>query len=84
MTSIMKVLMVVFKLKGSTLLWQKTLLPLLNMVVDDVSWKLFEEWFQERYISEEFVEHHLNEFDALRQVSRTVIEYEARFGASLV
>jgi hypothetical protein len=45
MTSNMKVCMVVFQLKGSTLLWWKMLLPFLNMVVEDVSWELFEEWF---------------------------------------
>jgi hypothetical protein len=56
----------------------------LNMVVDDVSWELFEERFQERYLSEEFIEHHLNEFDALRQGNHTVPEYEAHFGASSV
>jgi hypothetical protein len=33
----------------------------LNMVVDDVSWELF----QKRYLSEEFVERHINEFNAL-------------------
>jgi hypothetical protein len=37
----------------------------LNMVVDDVSWELFQEQFQKRYLSKEFVEHQLNEFDAL-------------------
>jgi hypothetical protein len=44
-TSNMKVCMVVFQLKGSVLLWWKTLLPQLNMVVEDVSWELFEERF---------------------------------------
>jgi hypothetical protein len=78
-TSNMKVCMVVFQLKGSALLWWKTLLPQLNMVVEDVSWELFEEWFQERYLSEEFIEHQLNEFNALRQGGHTVSEYEARF-----
>jgi hypothetical protein len=72
--------MVVFQLKGSALLWWKMLLPLLNMVVNDVSWKLFEERLQERYLSEGFVEHHLNEFDALRQGSRMVLECKAHFG----
>jgi hypothetical protein len=62
----MKVHMVVFRLKGSALLWWKMLLPLLNMVVDDVSWELFEGRFQERYVSKEFIERQLNEFDALR------------------
>jgi hypothetical protein len=38
----------------------------LNMVVDDVSWELFHEWFQKRYLSKEFVEHKLNAFNALR------------------
>jgi hypothetical protein len=52
----MKFCMVVFQLKGSTLIWWKTLLPQLNMVVEDVSWELFKEWFSERYLSEEFVE----------------------------
>ena len=42
-TSNMKVCMAVFQLKGSTLLWWKTLLPQLNMPIEDVSWELFEE-----------------------------------------
>jgi hypothetical protein len=78
-TSNMKVRMAVFQLKGSALLWWKTLLPQLNMVVEDVSWELFEERFRERYLSEEFIERQLNEFNALRQGGRTVPEYEARF-----
>jgi hypothetical protein len=44
-TSNMKVHMVVFQLKQSALLWWKTLLPQLNMVVEDVSWELVEEQF---------------------------------------
>jgi hypothetical protein len=44
-TSNMKVCMVVFQLKESALLWCKTILPQLNMVIEDVSWELFEEWF---------------------------------------
>jgi hypothetical protein len=44
-TSNMKVCMEVFQLKGSALLWWKMLLPQLNMVVEDVSWELFEERF---------------------------------------
>jgi hypothetical protein len=42
-TSNMKVRMAVFQLKGSALLWWKTLLSQLNMVFEDVSWELFEE-----------------------------------------
>jgi hypothetical protein len=57
-TSNMKLCMEVFQLKGSALLWWKTLLPQLNMVVEDVSWELFEERFRERYLSDEFIEHH--------------------------
>jgi hypothetical protein len=64
-TSNMKVRMAVFQLKGSALLWWKTLLPQLNMAVEDVSWELFEERFRERYLSDEFIEHQLNEFNAL-------------------
>jgi hypothetical protein len=64
-TSNMKVCMAVFQLKGSALLSWKTLLPQLNMAVEDVSWEMFEEWFRERYLSDEFIEHQLNEFNAL-------------------
>ena len=56
-TSNMKVHMAVFQLKGRALLWWKMFLPQLNMIVEDVSWELFEEWFRERYLSEEFIEH---------------------------
>jgi hypothetical protein len=50
-----------------------------------MSWELFEERFRERYLSEEFMEHRLNEFNAFRQGGRTVPEYKAHFiGASLV
>jgi hypothetical protein len=55
------------------------LLPQLNMAVEDVSWELFEERFRERYLSEEFIERQLNEFNGLRQGGRTVPEYEAHF-----
>jgi hypothetical protein len=75
----MKLCMAVFQLKGSALLWWKTLLPQLNMVVEDVSWELLEERFRERYLSDELIEHHLNEFNALRKGSHTVLEYEAKF-----
>jgi hypothetical protein len=71
--------MVVSQLKGSTLLWWKTLLPQLNMTIEDVSWELFEERFRERYLSKEFIEHQLNEFNTLRQGSHMVPEYEAHF-----
>jgi hypothetical protein len=54
-----------------------------NMVVEDVSWELFEEQFRERYLSEEFMERQLNEFNALRQGGRTMLEREARFMALL-
>jgi len=64
-TSNMKVCMVVLQLKGNALLWWKTLLPQLNVAVEDASWELFKERFRERYLSEEFIECHLNEFNAL-------------------
>jgi hypothetical protein len=54
-TSNMKARLVVFRLKGSTLLWWKTLLPQLKMAVEDVSWEMFEEWLWERYLLEEFI-----------------------------
>jgi hypothetical protein len=64
-TSNMKVHMAIFQLNGSAFLWWKTLLPQLNMVVEDVSWELFEGRFHERYLVEEFIESHLNKFNAL-------------------
>jgi hypothetical protein len=36
------------------------------MTIKYVSWELFEERFQEGYLSEEFIERQLNDFDALR------------------
>jgi hypothetical protein len=44
-TSNMNFHMAVFQLKGSALLWWKTLLLQLNMAIEDVSWELFEEQF---------------------------------------
>jgi hypothetical protein len=64
-TSNMKVQMAVFQLKGSSLIWWKMLLPQLNMEVEDMSWELFEERFRERYLSEEFIERQVNDFNAL-------------------
>jgi hypothetical protein len=39
--------------------------PKLNMDVEDMSWEFFKEQFQERYLSDEFIESQLNEFNAL-------------------
>jgi hypothetical protein len=77
-TSNMKVYMVVFQLKGSSLLWWKMLLPQLNLVVKEVSWELFKEQFWERYLSEEFIEFQLIVFNPYYRV---VVwpKYEARF-----
>jgi hypothetical protein len=49
------------------------------MVVEDVSSEMFEEWYWERYLPEEFIELQLNELNTLRQGFRMVPEYEARF-----
>jgi len=64
-TSNMKVCMVVFQLNGSDLLWRNMLLPQLNLVFENVSWELFEERFWERYLSEDFIECQLNDFNGL-------------------
>jgi hypothetical protein len=64
-TSNMKVRMAVFQLKESALLWWNTLLWKLNMIIEDMSWELFEERFRERCLWEEFIEHHLNDFNVL-------------------
>jgi hypothetical protein len=55
------------------------LLPQVNMVVKDMSRDMFEERLWERYFSDEFIDHQLNEFNALRHRSHTVPKYEARF-----
>ena len=78
-TSNMKVRMAILQLKGSALLWWKTLLPQLGIEITEVSWEIFEERFRERYLSEEFIERQLNEFNSLRQGGRSVPEYEAKF-----
>jgi hypothetical protein len=46
----------------------------LALLVNDLK-----ERFQERYLSREFIERHLNKFNALRQGDHMVPEYEARF-----
>jgi hypothetical protein len=53
------------------------------MAVKDVSWELFKEQIRERFSSEEFLERQLNEFSALRQGDRAVLEYKARSMALL-
>jgi hypothetical protein len=73
-TSNMKVCMVVFQLKGSAILWWKTLLPQLNMVVEDVSWELFKERFRERYLSDEFIESNLM---SSTPYDRVVVRYQS-------
>eukprot|EP00253_Pinus_taeda_P018041 PITA_18041 len=78
-TSNMKAKMGIFQLKGSALLWWKTLLTQLGMDISEVTWELFEEKFRERYLSEEFLERQLNEFNSLKQGSCSLPEYEAHF-----
>jgi hypothetical protein len=51
----MKFHMEVIHFKESALLWWNTLIAQLNMVVENVSWELFEEQFWERYFSEELI-----------------------------
>jgi hypothetical protein len=49
----------------------------LNLAVDAMSWELFQERFQKRCPSEEFIERYLNKFDSLRGGGHTILEYEA-------
>eukprot|EP00253_Pinus_taeda_P020359 PITA_20359 len=78
-TSNMKAKMGIFQLKGSALLWWKTLLTQLGMDISKVTWELFEEKFREHYMSETFLERQLNEFNSLKQGGRSLLEYEACF-----
>jgi hypothetical protein len=57
----------------------KTLLPQLNMVVGAVLWEKSDEWLREKYLAEEFIEFHLDEFHVLRQGGRTVPDFEIRY-----
>lgn len=68
-TSNPKAKMGIFQLKRNTLLWWKTLLSKLRMYISEVTWKLFEEKFREHYLSQEFLERKLNEFNALKKSS---------------
>jgi hypothetical protein len=45
----MKVHMAVFQLKESDIIWWKTLLPQLNVVVEEISWEPYEKQIWERY-----------------------------------
>jgi len=73
----------IFQLKGNTLLWWNKLLTQLGMDISEVTWELIEEKFREHYLSEEFLERKLNEFNALKQGIRSLPKYEARFIALL-
>jgi hypothetical protein len=75
----MKVCMGVFQMKGSNILGWKMLLQQLNIVIEYVSWELFEERFWEMYLSKEFIEIYLNDFNALRQGGHMVPKYETCF-----
>ena len=46
---------------------------------EKVTWKLFQEEFRKKYISERFVEQKHKEFLKLKQGNMTVTEYEKEF-----
>ena len=69
----------ILQLKGSTLLWWKTLLPQLFIDISEITLKMFDEHFRDCYLSEEFIERQLNEFKTFKKGNITVLEYETRF-----
>jgi len=74
-----KVRMAIFQIKESALLWWRHLESQMGWNISTVTWEQFEEQFRKKYLSEEYLERKLNEFHDLKQGTKTVLEYEARF-----
>jgi hypothetical protein len=69
----------IFQLRDSALNWWGNLERQLHLTPDTVSWELFEERFQRKYLSAYYEEQQVGAFHALVQGNRTVEEYEIRF-----
>ena len=71
--------MAIFQLKGDFLNWWSDLEKQLHLTPLTVSWKLFEERFNMKYLSTYYREQSIGSFNALVQGSMMVEEFEAIF-----
>jgi hypothetical protein len=69
----------IFQLRNSALNWWGNLERQLHLTPDTISWELFEERFQRKYLSAYYQEQHVGAFHALVQGNITMEEYEIRF-----
>jgi hypothetical protein len=69
----------IFQLRDSALNWWGNLERQLHLTLDTVSWELFEERFQRKYLPAYYEEQQVGAFHALVQGNRTVEEYEIGF-----
>ena len=74
-----KVKIAIFQLRDSALNWWGNLERQLHLTPDTVSWELFEERFQRKYLPAYYEEQQVGAFHALVQGNMTVEEYEIRF-----
>ena len=71
--------MAIFQLKGDALNWWLDLEKKLHLTPLSVSWELFEERFNMKYLLAYYREQQAGSFHALVQGNMTVKGYEARF-----
>jgi hypothetical protein len=69
----------IFQLRDNALNWWGNLERQLHLTPDTISWELFEERFQMKYLPAYYEEQQVGAFHALVQGNRTVEEYEIRF-----
>jgi hypothetical protein len=69
----------IFQLRDSALNWWGDLERQLYLTQDTVTWEIFEERFQRKYLPAYYEEQLVGEFHALVQENRTMEEYEIRF-----
>jgi hypothetical protein len=69
----------IFQLRDNAMNWWGNLERQLHLTLDTVSWELFEERFQRKYLPAYYEEQQVGAFHALVQGNRTVGEYEIRF-----
>ena len=78
-TSSSKARMAIFQLKGDALNWWLDLKKQLHLTSLSVSWELFEERFNMKYLLTYYKEQQAGSFHALVQGNMTMEEYEAKF-----
>jgi hypothetical protein len=74
-----KAKIVIFQLRDGALNWWGNLERQLHLTPDTVSWELFEERFQRKYLSAYYKEQQVGAFHALVHGNKTMKEYEIMF-----